>query len=814
MGIFRGDGGTGDSNTDATVTAVTEQATIATTKASEAADSATAAGTSATNAASSASASSVSSAASSTYAGEAASSATSAATSATASAASATAAATAETNAETAETNAETAETNAAASATTATTKAAEAATSATSASTSASTATTKASEAATSASNAATSETNAGTSASTATTKASEASTSASNAATSEANAAASYDDFDDRYLGAKSSAPTTDNDGDALVTGALYFNTSSNSMKVWSGSAWLDAYASLSGALIATNNLSDLNNAGTARTNLGLGTAATTASTDYATAAQGTKVDGIEAGADVTDTTNVTAAGALMDSEVTNLAQVKAFDSADYATAAQGTTADNALPKSGGAMTGAITTNSTFDGRDVATDGTKLDGIEVGATADQTAAEIKTAYESNADTNAFTDADHTKLDGIEAGADVTDTANVTAAGALMDSELTSIASVKALDQGVATTDSPTFAAINVNGLVTSDDFQIDLGTTTASVQITSPSNLASVQQLSIKNTHTEGYLSFGTVLGQSTIKSLGAFGTADPLNINVGSTTAIGIDATGQVGIGTSSPSKKLVVNENDSECVAIIKSSDTGTAGLYLGGQSDEIKGGIVFDNSDNSLQLRGHNNSERMRIASSGNVSTTGSMGVGRTSLSAATEDAGLVFSAAGYIYSAREGTSSQSHIVFINNAAVTATTVGTIRTSGSTTSYNTSSDYRLKTDAQPMTGATARLKALKPVNFEWITDGTRVDGFLAHEAQEVVPECVTGEKDAMQDQEYEVTPAVLDEEGNTVEEAVMGTRSVPDYQGIDQSKLVPLLVATIQELEARITQLEE
>tara|TARA_R110000796_G_scaffold48676_3_gene116733 strand:+ start:506 stop:2809 length:2304 start_codon:yes stop_codon:yes gene_type:complete len=85
-----------------------------------------------------------------------------------------------------------------------------------------------------------------------------------------------------------------------------------------------------------------------------------------------------GVEAGADVTDATNVTAAGALMDSEVTNLAQVKAFSSADYATAAQGTTADAALPKTGGAMTGAITTNSTFDGRDVATDGTKLDGIE----------------------------------------------------------------------------------------------------------------------------------------------------------------------------------------------------------------------------------------------------------------------------------------------------------------------------------------------------------------------------------------------------------------------------------------------------
>jgi hypothetical protein len=89
----------------------------------------------------------------------------------------------------------------------------------------------------------------------------------------------------------------------------------------------------------------------------------------------ADGTKLDGIESLADKTDTTNVQNAGALMDSEVTNLSQVKAFDSSDYATAAQGTLATDALPKSGGAMTGAITTNSTFDGRDVATDGTTLD-------------------------------------------------------------------------------------------------------------------------------------------------------------------------------------------------------------------------------------------------------------------------------------------------------------------------------------------------------------------------------------------------------------------------------------------------------
>ena len=134
-------------------------------------------------------------------------------------------------------------------------------------------------------------------------------------------------------------------------------------------------------------------------------------------------------------------------------------------------------------------------------------------------------------------------------------------------------------------------------------------------------------------------------------------------------------------------------------------------------------------------------------------------------------------------------------------------------VGAIRVNSASVAYETSSDYRLKTDVQPMTGAADRVKLLKPCNFEWISDGTRVDGFLAHEAQEVVPEAVTGTKDAMRDEDYEVTPAVLDDEGNETTAAVMGTRSVPDMQGIDQAKLVPLLTATIQELIARIEALE-
>ena len=136
-----------------------------------------------------------------------------------------------------------------------------------------------------------------------------------------------------------------------------------------------------------------------------------------------------------------------------------------------------------------------------------------------------------------------------------------------------------------------------------------------------------------------------------------------------------------------------------------------------------------------------------------------------------------------------------------------NLLANGSQIGAIFCTATSTLFNTSSDYRLKTDVQPMTGATARVKLLKPCNFEWISDGTRVDGFLAHEAKEVVPEAVSGTKDAMMDEEYEVTAAT------DTEEAVMGTRSVPDMQGIDQAKLVPLLTATIQELISRIEALE-
>jgi hypothetical protein len=172
------------------------------------------------------------------------------------------------------------------------------------------------------------------------------------------------------------------------------------------------------------------------------------------------------------------------------------------------------------------------------------------------------------------------------------------------------------------------------------------------------------------------------------------------------------------------------------------------------------------------------------------------------------------------------------TGSDGIIALFRNDGSTA---GDISVSGTSTSYNTSSDYRLKENVVKMTGALDRVAQLKPSRFNFISDSdTTVDGFLAHEVQSVVPEAITGTKDGMKDEEYEKTPAVYedkvhpaieeekDEEGNViteakeswtekvlVSEAVMDTRSVPDYQGIDQSKLVPLLVGAIQELKAEI-----
>jgi len=230
---------TSASNASTSASNASSSASTASTQASNASTSASNASTSATNAASSASAASSSASTASTAATNASNSASAAATSATNASNSASAASTSASNASSSASAASTSASNASTSAT-------NAANSASSATSSASTATTQAGIATTQASNASTSATNAANSASAA-------ATSETNAATSAAAAAAALDNFDDRYLGAKSSNPTVDNDGNALLTGALYYRTTAPiGMKVYDGSQWLEASAAQQAALV----------------------------------------------------------------------------------------------------------------------------------------------------------------------------------------------------------------------------------------------------------------------------------------------------------------------------------------------------------------------------------------------------------------------------------------------------------------------------------------------------------------------------------------------------------------------------------
>ena len=269
----------------------------------------------------------------------------------------------------------------------------------------------------------------------------------------------------------------------------------------------------------------------------------------------------------------------------------------------------------------------------------------------------------------------------------------------------------------------------------------------------------------------------------------------------------TSTGITETsdGKVGIGTSSPSYKTDIQGASTTLLNVQGTPTGGSAETVIRlsqpatdiGANNEIRSGVTSgQNPYLSFAVRESNSPfatvERARIDS------RGSLLVGRTNGSTTTGGGlwlgGYATSDSGYgrINFSKDQSGGKNAANFYHNGS----SVGSIVYSDTATSYGTASDYRLKEDWQPMTGASERVKALKPVNFAWKADGSRVDGFLAHEAQAVVPEAVTGEKDA------------VDADGN------------PEYQGIDQSKLVPLLTAALQEalaeietLKARVSALE-
>jgi hypothetical protein len=178
-------------------------------------------------------------------------------------------------------------------------------------------------------------------------------------------------------------------------------------------------------------------------------------------------------------------------------------------------------------------------------------------------------------------------------------------------------------------------------------------------------------------------------------------------------------------------------------------------------------------------------------ERMRITSAGKIiagattSNSGSRFCSVSSTSGVDTNTSIILSTSGtrYHWAFKDGTSETER--------------GTITTNGSATAYNTTSDYRLKENILPMTGALATVQALKPVTYTWKESGDNSQGFIAHELQAVVPDCVTGEKDAVE--------TYSDEDGNE--------QTRPKYQSVDTSFLVATLTAAIQEQQAMIDELK-
>jgi len=284
---------------------------------------------------------------------------------------------------------------------------------------------------------------------------------------------------------------------------------------------------------------------------------------------------------------------------------------------------------------------------------------------------------------------------------------------------------------------------------------------------------------------------------------------------------TEAMRITSQQRVGILTNDPSHALDVTQSGATSVRvggtggsgandgtlIINNGGTGDAMLRFDYETNTDRARIGTSTSGQQLEFYTAGDNERMRIDSNGDVLFNTTTNTGGTITTAAsgvnTANSPLetksTTTGAGTVYAA----------TFFNGS----TASGHILVNGSATTYATSSDYRLKENITDITDGITRVKQLEPKRFNWIADesNTTMDGFIAHEAQTVVPEAVSGKKDAVEVwvEGEELPDGVsigdnkLDDDGNTI----------PTMQGIDQSKMVPLLTAALQEAIAKIETLE-
>lgn len=270
--------------------------------------------------------------------------------------------------------------------------------------------------------------------------------------------------------------------------------------------------------------------------------------------------------------------------------------------------------------------------------------------------------------------------------------------------------------------------------------------------------------------------------------------FATGDPTG-SVAVAERMRITTAGNIGIGCT-PINNLQVHSPTSASGQVqITNNSTGATtgdGVIIGFDGSNQ---AIFNNKENTPMIFATSATERMRIDSAGHLLVGTTDTTPWDNAADSTADNGIAIREGGLLAATRY----QSNPLALNRTGNDGTIVdfrrtgtikGTIGVTTTAVSYNTTSDYRLKENVNYEWDATSRLKQLKPARFNFIADpDNTVDGFIAHEAQEVVPESVTGVKDEVDDDDN------------------------PVMQGIDQAKLVPLLVKTIQELEARIAVLE-